>query len=132
MALHEAYRKAFVNTESAHALSIAAWDDLTEGMREANRSSARHAPIMLASVGLKMSADQSQPALTDAQLQCLARIEHRRWCADRIERGWRFGATRDDVRKLHPSLVVFEELSDGERQKDQNSVKVVLTVTNLN
>ncbi|WP_376988137.1 RyR domain-containing protein [Bosea sp. R86505] len=131
LALHEAYRRANRTAENAHTPSMAAWDDLTEGMREANRSSAAHAPIMLASIGLKLLAGQVAPDLSDAQLERLARIEHRRWCADRIERGWRFGAVRDDVRKIHPSLVPFDELSDGDREKDRSSVKIVLTVANV-
>jgi hypothetical protein len=122
-AQHEAYRRAYGNAENAHTPSMAPWEDLTEGMREANRSSSAHAPIMLASIGLKALVGQAAPELTEAQLERLARIEHRRWCADRIERGWRFGAKRDDVRKLHPSLVPFDAMTELERQKDEESVR---------
>lgn len=122
MALHEAYRKTYGTAENAHTPSMAAWDDLTEGMREANRSASAHTPILLASIGIRLHNGQAAPALTEAQLARLARIEHRRWCADRIERGWRFGPLRDDARKIHPSLVAFDALTEAEALKDRDAV----------
>ncbi len=129
IALHDAYRRAYGQTNSTSAAATTAWDDLPESMRDANRSSAAHLPIMLASIGIRASANTgTPPALTTAQIDRLARIEHRRWCADRIERGWRFGPTRDDGRKLHPSLVAFEALTEQEQHKDREAVSSNLQV----
>ena len=58
----------------------------------------------------------------------MARVEHRRWMADRIDRGWRYGKTRDDRLMLHPDLVSYESLSENDKEKDRNSVRVLLSV----
>lgn len=56
-------------------------------------------------------------ALTEA----LARHAHDVWQRQRLADGWRFGPERDDARRLHPSLVPYEELSEAERQYDRNA-----------
>ena len=64
-------------------------------------------------------AGTAPDALDDAALERLARIEHRRWIAERIEHGWRHGAQRDDAARRHPALCPYDalppELRDGLR-----------------
>ena len=43
--------------------------------------------------------------------------------ADRIEHGWRHGATRDNDRLIHPSICDFDALSEGDKEKDRNAVR---------
>ena len=93
--------------------SLVAWDDLPEALRQANRAQADHVPIKLAI--LKLASDP-------ATLEALAEAEHRRWMAEKIISGWRHGATRDDSRKLHPSLKPYAELSEPEKQKDRDVI----------
>ena len=67
------------------------------------------------------------PAAPDREaLERLARIEHRRWIAERIAQGWRRSEHRDDARFLHPSLVPYDALSEEEREKDRAQVVTVL------
>ena len=66
--------------------------------------------------------------LAPAQWERLARLEHRRWMADRIDRGWRFGETRDARNRRHPSLVPWEALGETERSKDLEVVRVLLNL----
>jgi hypothetical protein len=42
---------------------------------------------------------------------------------DRIADGWSYGAARDDVRMLHPSLVPYDELPEDEREKDRDAIR---------
>lgn len=113
------------------AAALKAWDDLTEGLRDANRASAAHAPILFASAGYRLTkADAASkagltpaPAFDALTLERLARVEHRRWCADRIDKGWRHGAERRDPRRMHPSLVPYDQLHDAEREKDRAAVR---------
>jgi len=51
--------------------------------------------------------------------ELLARNAHENWAAQRQADGWRWGPTRDDVRKLHPSLVPYDELPESERVYDR-------------
>lgn len=119
MALHASYQERLRDLPPGSPAYAAAWDALPENARDANRAAADHAPILLASAGLRV---EEAAALDPAVLERLARIEHRRWMADRIDRGWRFGVVRDNARLLHPSLVPYDELPEPEREKDRQQV----------
>jgi class 3 adenylate cyclase len=53
--------------------------------------------------------------------ELLAKNTHEIWAQQRIEEGWKFGHQRDDIRKEHPGLVPYEELSESEKQYDRNT-----------
>lgn len=102
-----------------------AWDDLPENARHANRAAADHIAVKLAAIGCRVIAGDAPPfAFTEAELDALARIEHRRWCAERLLRGWRLGE-RDNDRRLHPDLVPFEALTEEDREKDRHAVSAL-------
>jgi len=61
--------------------------------------------------------------LTAAQVERLASAEHRRWLASRAVAGWRFGATRSDAERLHPSMVSWPELSEADRDTDRDVIR---------
>jgi hypothetical protein len=50
--------------------------------------------------------------------------QHEAWCAMKRRSGWRFGETRDDEQRTHPSMVPFEKLSAEEQRKDAIVVAV--------
>ena len=56
-----------------------------------------------------------------ALTETLARHAHEVWQQQRHADGWRFGPQRDDARRLHPSMVPYEELPESERQYDRNA-----------
>lgn len=121
MALHAAYLARGAERPPGSAAVAAAWDELRENHRAANRASAAHAPILAA------AEPGFDPAAPDREaLERLARIEHRRWIAERIAQGWRRSEHRDDARFLHPSLVPYDALSEEEREKDRAQVVTVL------
>jgi class 3 adenylate cyclase len=51
----------------------------------------------------------------------LASNAHENWAAQRIKDGWKYGPSRDDVRKEHPGLVPYEELPESEREYDRRT-----------
>lgn len=53
----------------------------------------------------------------DLQLRLL-KAEHNRWWAERLLADWRVGE-RDDVRRIHPNLVPFEQLDDFTKDIDK-------------
>ena len=61
------------------------------------------------------------PSLNDL-VEKLAAHNHDIWAKGRIAEGWTWGPNRDDAAKKHPDLVPYDELSEGEKQYDRNSV----------
>lgn len=56
------------------------------------------------------------------------RASHENWMKKKIEQGWKYGETRNDVMKTHPSLVPYEKLSQEQRTKDILFSSVVATL----
>ena len=66
--------------------------------------------------------DTSRVQLTRELATLIERIAentHDVWAARRLAEGWRYGAHRDDERKLHPGLVPYADLSEAEREYDR-------------
>lgn len=95
------------------------WEELPEGLRQANRAQADNIPIKQRAAAISCSGDM---------IESLAIAEHRRWMAEKIVAGWRHAATRDDSRRLHPSIRPYDELSEDEKQKDRNTVHAASAV----
>jgi hypothetical protein len=47
-----------------------------------------------------------------------AEVLHERWCDAKVADGWTFGDVKDDAAKTHPCLVPYDELPQGQRDKD--------------
>jgi hypothetical protein len=99
------------------APAIVPWEELPEGLRQANRAQADHIPIKRRTLTISDSA---------ATIEALAVAEHRRWMAEKIMANWRHAPQRDDARRLHPSICPYGELSEAEKQKDRNTVAAAL------
>jgi RyR domain-containing protein len=129
-ALHAHYLAAANRLGVGSQAAIDAWENLPENLRDANRASVEHAPLLLAAAGYKLVPKGEIQSVTpsEAEIELMAKVEHRRWMADHIERGWRFAQTRDDRLMLHPDLVPYEALSENGREKDRNAVRTLSSV----
>jgi hypothetical protein len=123
--LHEHYLSRAPTLGPGSTAAVVSWEDLSENLRDANRASVEHAPILFKAVGLEK---QDLAAIAPDVMDTLARIEHRRWIADRIDRGWRSGAVRDDDRLIHPNIIPFDALSEADREKDKDAVRVLARI----
>lgn len=64
--------------------------------------------------------------------ESIAENAHEIWAQERIEQGWQYGETRDDLNKLHPDLVPYAELKESEKNMDRlMSVKTIKLVKKL-
>lgn len=52
----------------------------------------------------------------------LAKHTHDTWATARIEEGWSWGDERDDRAKIHPDLIPYELLTEGEKEYDRKTV----------
>ena len=75
--------------------------------------------------------DTSRVALNDEIVRLtefLSRNAHEVWARERMADGWRWGPARDDVRKEHPGLVPYEQLSETEKALDRATAMETLKV----
>ena len=118
--LHNAYSARYGDSRT--------WAELSETYRDANRGAADHLGVKLASLGYWVGEDASNWSRTvdltadSKSKELMAKLEHKRWNAERLLNGWKYGIQRDDKRKIHPCLVAFEELPETEKEKDRTNI----------
>ena len=117
--IHESYLAKQLNDEKTPKTSpaLVPWAYLPESFRAANRAQADNIEIKKTQLSVARSLEF---------LERMAEAEHRRWMADRILSGWRYGNPRDDAKKLHPSIRPYPELSEDEKKKDRETVNTAL------
>jgi serine phosphatase RsbU (regulator of sigma subunit) len=106
------------------------FEDLPEEIRHSNLDNAYHIPTKLLSVGymirpVRKGFRARVLHLNDEEVETMARVEHIRWCWDKILNGWFYGKTRDNRKKIHPSIVPYEDLSESEKEKDRELIRMI-------
>jgi voltage-gated potassium channel Kch len=129
-ARHEDYvRRELARGETRHAnSSLVDWEQLPGALRESNRRFAESLGALIGAVGAEIRplahAPNGELAIDAAFLESLARAEHQRWVSSLEADGWRLtSGEKDPAAKLHPLLIPWEELSDGERAKDRDVLR---------
>lgn len=110
------------------------WQCLPENFKQANRAQADHIDVKLRVIGCERVPAQEIAApfsFTAEEIETLAETEHRRWIADKRLAGWVYGARSDRERKLHASLVPWDQLSEEEKQKDRDTVLIIPKLLDL-
>ncbi len=123
--IHEFYQKKYGAVD---------WDVLSEGMRNSNRESADHLKIKLDYIKSKNQGDI--PAELATFHDQLMRMEHDRWCAERLMSGWRYckkPETKQEEseakeKKLNWCICSFDNLSPADQNKDNDVVELAATV----
>jgi hypothetical protein len=115
------------------------WRMSDEWSKESNRQAADHVYVKLRSVGKRPDEVIAQ-GFTEGQVAKLARMEHKRWCAERLLNGWRPLPPTDEnltlwdddgrqkafkAEKLHIDLVPFDDLIKGEPDKDYQQIEAI-------
>ena len=113
------------------------WHELDDFLRESNRQQVAHLAIKLRVLGVRIVPDgKVQPNRDSSSLaavaagtpvfEAVARMEHQRWMAFHLVRGWqqaKAGQTRNDALKIHDCLISFDELSQKIADYDRDTVK---------
>jgi hypothetical protein len=110
------------------------WKDLDDDLVESNRQLADHILVKLRAVGCHTVAkgNQDDPGapvdrFEGAELELLAKMEHKRWMAERFLAGWSLGP-RDDTKRINPYLVEWEHLPPNIQDYDRNFVRILSNV----
>ncbi|HUX57048.1 MAG TPA: SpoIIE family protein phosphatase [Bacteroidales bacterium] len=106
------------------------FDDLTDEIKYSNIDNAAHIPTKLLSIGYKIRLVKKgfKPValhLSEEEIETMSQVEHIRWSWEKRLNGWRFGKSRNSIKKTHPSLLPYEELSEPEKEKDRELVKLI-------
>lgn len=113
---------------------------LPDEYKESNRQQVRHLPVKLALLGLDLARDREgdseiasakwppQPGdPLSAAFEALSRLEHARWCIERLSLGYQHGLRRQDRDEggelTHPDLVPYDELPDSVKAFDVSVVE---------
>ena len=108
------------------------WGKLDPFTRYSNISSADYHEIrlkLLQAQGLPSRAEE----LSAADMELLAELEHIRWCRYHYLNNWRFGRpedgrAKDPIRRMHALLIPYDELSEAEKEKDRENIRVLLSI----
>lgn len=106
--------------------SLRPWSELGPVFRNSNIDQARHLAVKLRAIGATIaprSATNPTFALTDAEVEMLAPMEHARWVRERTHAGWRLAAQTDPDRKRSTDLVPWDQLREESRAKDREAVR---------
>ena len=142
-AIHENYcnrERLKGQTRESNRLLVS-WDELgtltarKDGLdgkkyQESNRRQANFIWTKLSVVGCSIGpvTDWDAPdtfRFSSEEIESLARLEHERWMDEKTNSGWRYGSLRDDARKLHPSLIPYDQLSEPEKEKDRDTIRQI-------
>ena len=99
-----------------------AWDDSSNYLVIlSNQSNYEPHPFDLGDVTI-------EPELMELR-EALAENAHEVWARTRKDQGWSYGPERDDAKKLHPDMLPYNLLPEGEKEYDRlmaiNTIKLV-------
>lgn len=66
------------------------------------------------------------PEELNALAEDIAKNVHEVWSEGRMKDGWTYGEERNDVKKHHPCLVPYEDLTETEKVYDRNTSQETL------
>lgn len=131
---HAAYARSQGEPALDEGEERAEWLSLPENFRASNRRAADGAKTKLEALGIlgpveeALSGKIARPSASPDLLEALSEAEHKSWFADRVVNGWRYGATRDNRRKLHPDLVPYADLSETVKALDRQQIETLLAM----
>jgi hypothetical protein len=115
--LHEVYQ-----TGSESPTTRQTWDQLSEGMKDANRQQASRIHHLLSAAGFRISPlqdwDADKRTFTKTEIEKMACLEHDLWRQEKETAGWVYGSQRDEKSRTHPDLVSWDDLPETEREKN--------------
>jgi voltage-gated potassium channel Kch len=129
--IHQAYVDAQKGKGATPATnpSMVPWDKLPEDLRRANIDQGADINTKLEAIGafVQESGADARPGFffSPPEIELLAQLEHERWFRERVSRGWTYGPKRDNDRKIHPDLVSWAVLPEGEREKDRDAIRAI-------
>lgn len=122
--LHEIYR-----TEAEFASTRQTWEQLSEALKDANRQQASRIHRLLKAAGYQIYPlqdwDAGKRTFSNTEIEKMACLEHNLWRQAKEADGWIYAAHRDEKSRTHPDLVPWDELPEGEQEKNLAVVRQI-------
>lgn len=77
-----------------------------------------------------LRSQHTEYPISDCDKETLAMMEHRRWMLEKYANGWKYQDQRDDHFKKHTDLKPWEQLSEGDKNKDYRAVELMMKMIN--
>jgi hypothetical protein len=127
--LHEVYLQEQI--QQGHRIgerpALQPWEQLPEDLKESNRSQAHRLTWILRQRRYRIVPQEQAVGPLEAfpteDVEDMAISEHELWCRERKSRGWRYGAKRNDRRKIHPDLVAWDELNEQSKETCRTTIR---------
>ena len=128
--------QAYVDAETAKGAtpatnpSMVPWERLPEDLRRANIDQGADISAKLEAIGAFVAPESGAEAgpgfsFENQEIELLAQLEHERWVRARVSQGWTYGEKRDNDLKIHPDLVSWAVLPEGEREKNRDEIRAI-------
>jgi hypothetical protein len=133
-AAHEVYREGMeargfvygpVKGEKTRP-ALVPYGELPDHLKDSNRRNVKDIPVKLAVAGYIMIPARSNEAAFNFpgdDLEMLAEAEHVRWMESLLKDDWTLAPKTDEANKKHECLVPWNELPEGEKEKDRDLVR---------
>ncbi len=125
------YAHIYGGVEENNKSSESEWQKLDTFTRYSNISAADYNDIM--QIILKTENQGTTTDTMSAQwFETLAELEHIRWCRYHYLYNWRYGkpekGTKDKAKRIHADLVPYTSLSESEKEKDRENLRILFSV----
>lgn len=104
------------------------WEELSQEYKDSNRKAADHIGVKMRAIGCKIvENDDPRPEglFTQKELLLLAKLEHKRWSAERSLAGWTYSKTRNNSARKTPDLTNWVNLTNEAQDYDMNAVQSI-------
>ena len=119
---------AIVNNKNRKNFNIS-YDDLPDDIKSSSIDSAYHIATKLLSIGYAIKEENNEAEqillyLSKSDIETMAKLEHERWAWEKRLKGWTYAPERNNKNKRHNCLVPYDELTELEKEKDRDQVKL--------
>lgn len=128
-AIHEDYVHKQENSGEipVNNLSMKSWEELPDYLKESNRDQASYIGAKLKAVDCTIVPltdwDADLFAFAPEEIELMAKMEHKRWCAERLREGWQYApGVKNISAKTTPFLVTWDQLPEAVKQLDRDPV----------
>lgn len=126
-AIHEFYNQKQLERYPDKPLAYPHFSDLPDTLKYSNLRQARGIAKKLNLMGWEMrprgSDGEEIAEIPDDVVELLAVFEHDEWVRERLGNGWAFGENKNTEKKISPSLVPYDELSEEVKELDRDAIR---------